>query len=521
MAEHESGGEGGVLRELLAVFGFGVEEKELEKGKNKLDEFLDKVKEVGEALLAAFAVDEIYEFAEAQAQAMSAIEHTASQLGITTERVQELRFAAKAAGEDADALLRGMSRLQVTQQAAAQGSEEAAKGFRAVGLSASELKGIGADEMILRVADGLEKIKDPSKRAAAATALFGRQGRELIPVLGEGREGLEGYIKLYHDLGGGYDEAAFKAGKAFETQSARTNLVLTALKNTIAKALLPVVTAFSHGVERVVKWFNDMAKSSHIVEAALVALGAAGAAFAIEMAIAEAPLLAMTALIAGLVLAIDDLYTFLTGGESEIGDVIDKIFGKDAQVDALNQIRDGWRSITETFRELWPYVTKVVDAFKWIVDKAGALGDAMAKLDIAIFERTGVRTHAINPASGSGLSYEQNVAARQAELMLAAQAKGQEFHPTEIPASFKGYEAAFMQDIKLWADKIRSGAYLESGFFGPMNQWNAPTASVSVSVNVPPGLNEKQVGEHVAKQVGEVMKQRLRDAAARNTHAGT
>src|ERR1700753_3124525 len=98
MAEEEGSSEGGgVVRELLAIFGFKVEEKGLKEGENQLEEFLEKAKGFAEGVAAVFAVDEIYEWAEAQVKAIGDIEHAASKLGVTTEQVQEYQYVANQA----------------------------------------------------------------------------------------------------------------------------------------------------------------------------------------------------------------------------------------------------------------------------------------------------------------------------------------------------------------------------------------------------------------------------------------
>src|SRR4051812_5611416 len=113
MSEAAAEGGSGVLRELLAVFSFGVDAHELEHGENKLEELGGKLKQFAAGVAGAFAIHEIFEFAEAQDAAMAAIERTATQLGISTEKVQQFQYAARAVEIDAGTLLNMMGRLQV------------------------------------------------------------------------------------------------------------------------------------------------------------------------------------------------------------------------------------------------------------------------------------------------------------------------------------------------------------------------------------------------------------------------
>jgi hypothetical protein len=513
----ESGGDGGVLRELLAVFGFGVETGELDKGENRLNEFFERVKGIAEKVAAAFAVEQIYEFVEGQARAMNAIERTGQQLGITTDRVQEFQFAAKSMGLEADSLLNLMGRLQVSQQAAAQAGSRQSKAFAALGVNVRDANGHmkAADELTLDVADGISRISDPSKQAAVAVQLFGRQGRELLPFLKDGRAGAEEYFKTFRELGGGYTEDALRAGKDFDKQQAKTGLAMTGVKNILSKALLPIVTAVSHGVEVAAHWFAEMAKRSSIVRVALFSLAAAAAPFAISMAIAAAPLLLIAAAMAAVILAVDDLYTFLTGGDSETGEILDKIFGKGAQIDILEKVRDTWDDTKDIFEKLSQWVHRSWEDMKNFLDNA---------------ERLGVILRAM--ASG------KNVAQAVAEYELAKIKEEQ--GPSENAKDFyRRRNAVAHGRVFRSSDETEAQAELKANIiryknpslspeFGPLPYIpgvSQPGAygggDVNVTVNPPPGLNEKQVGAEVAKQVGDVMKQKRREAAATLPRAGS
>ena len=63
-------------------------------------------------------------------------------------------------------------------------SKKAALGFGRMGISLSELQGKTATDQLNLVSQGLQSIKDPGERAAAAVAVFGnRIGPELLPLL--------------------------------------------------------------------------------------------------------------------------------------------------------------------------------------------------------------------------------------------------------------------------------------------------------------------------------------------------
>jgi hypothetical protein len=351
-------GGGGALREILAVFGFDIDVKELEKGENKLGEFFEKVKGIGEGIAAAFAVDQLFEFVEAQARAITAIEHMAAQVGISTEAVQAWQYAAKASGFEAEKFTTAMSRLQV-----AAGSEQGAKSFEALGISVKDATGHSKDAAALfsDVAEAVKNTEDPNKRAAIATKLFGRAGRELLPFLSEGRAGIDELMDAYKELGGAYTDADIERTKEFEKAQAGLGLTWTSLKATITRVLMPAFTTLMRWMTTAVKTFVEVVQRSYAFQAALVVLGAAATVFAVQMAIASAPILLMAAALAAIVLAVDEVITTFEGGDSVLRDAIDNLFGKGATAEGVEHLRDTWKEIVGFVKESYEWLKRHTD----------------------------------------------------------------------------------------------------------------------------------------------------------------
>lgn len=139
----------------------------------------------------AFAVDQIASFIDSMAQLGRETERTASILGVSTQQVQEFNFIAKATGTSSEALSMMMERLQLGLQRAAVASSPQAAALKALGLSMKELVGIPLDEQMNRIADAVSKFTDGGNKTAAVLALIGRQGAAMIPVLDQGRIGLQ------------------------------------------------------------------------------------------------------------------------------------------------------------------------------------------------------------------------------------------------------------------------------------------------------------------------------------------
>lgn len=351
---------GGVLREMIALFTFGVDTKELKKGERDLGDFFGKVKGIAQAFAGAFALHEIFAFAEAQAHLLDKLDDTAAALGISTERVQEYRYASEALGDDADKLLNSMGRLQVAQQAAAAGSKAQAEAFKdiAVGVKGANGEMKSADELFADVAEGIKNTEDPSKAAAVAVKLFGKSGRELLPFLKEGRAGIEELREEFKQLGGGYTEKAIKAGGKFEHQMARWGLVTKSLKSQILVGLFPVLTKLVDWATKLARAFGEWTKNSEIVRAAMVVLGAAATYFAVQMAIASAPILLIVAAIALLIAVVDDIIVTFEGGSSVIRRALDAMFGEGYTTDLVKSLGEAWKVVAGAIKSSWEWLTK-------------------------------------------------------------------------------------------------------------------------------------------------------------------
>lgn len=355
MAEHESSG--GAVRELLAIFGFGVDTKELKEGESKLDSFLDHVKEIGEGIAGAFAVEKIYEWAETQIRAITEIEHASAKLGISAEKIQEFQYAAGQATIASEDFLDALGKLQVNQAKGAEGAKEQSEAFAKLHVQLKEggkLKDV--DQLYGDVAESISKISEPAKQAELAVAVFGKTGRNMLPILKQGREGVEKLRAEFRELGGGYTERAIRASKSLDTQITKNALSMKSLRGVIFEQLAPATEWILSGIMSLTNWFRKFVDNTEAVTATLAVLGAAAAAFAIRFALANLPIIVMVVAIGLLIGVVDDLIVLFKGGKSVIGDVLDALFGQGASTALVKELRDTWAEIVEDFDRIMKHL---------------------------------------------------------------------------------------------------------------------------------------------------------------------
>src|SRR5262245_36394063 len=126
-------------------------------------------------------------------QRIDAIGKEAQKTGIGVEAFSGLILSAELADVSMQTLSTSLGKLSKNMVETSQGTGEAQKTFEALGISVTNTDGTlkTADKVLIELADKFAKSSDGAIKTAAAIALLGRSGKELIPFLNADAEGLE------------------------------------------------------------------------------------------------------------------------------------------------------------------------------------------------------------------------------------------------------------------------------------------------------------------------------------------
>ena len=118
-------------------------------------------------------------------------------LGISVEQVDALNRAARRFASDGDVLFEALiATVDKANAAILQGEESERDFFREFGISARRFRSLDTEGQFNAIANALDRIEDPSLRAAVASALFGDEAVKLLPVLEDiQRRGLAGFTE--------------------------------------------------------------------------------------------------------------------------------------------------------------------------------------------------------------------------------------------------------------------------------------------------------------------------------------
>lgn len=239
-------------------------------------EFRAALAEVAEVLVAAFAVEKIAEWAEHMGEAAEKTKHMAETFGMTVPEVQGLQAAAKETGMDVDALAKGMGILDKNAVTASHGTGAVAQAFKAVGISAND--GLSQMERLAIVADKFKDMDDGPKKVALAMELFRKSGKDMIPILDMGAEGLQRMDRVTQEYGAGvmFASGANKElrdwldqvnarGVALAESTNTTKVAMQGLGNVMTDAFAPILTSLTDGMNAMIKAFIDSYREGGVV----------------------------------------------------------------------------------------------------------------------------------------------------------------------------------------------------------------------------------------------------------------
>lgn len=423
------------LREILARFGVEVDDKKLDHLTEKLDHasekaenFIDGLKKVGAVLLGGELVKGVFEFAEHTAEIGENIERSSVKLGLSTDAYQQLGFAAEQSAVSVEEMTASLSMLENKAGEALKGGE-AGKNFQRLGIHIKDANGEvkSADQLFEEAADKISKMGSNAEKSAAATELFGRQGRVLLPLLNKGAEGIEELRREAEELGGGFSETAVKASKEYAESLKKAEFVGQSLRGKIAAALLPVLQKVIEATISIGKWFVHLASRAGAVQSALVVLGSIIAAFAIKAIIALSPVIApfllWAAIIAGIILIVQDLYVLFRGGKSAIGDLIDSFTHAGQAAQWVNDMKEAWAGVSKWIKsiivDMRQFLNLVDESLTKVATVIGGVTAATSENDPALI-RKAQREQAVK--SGQNIRFPGESAEEAAALNARARA---------------------------------------------------------------------------------------------------
>lgn len=171
------------------------------------------------------------------------IARTSLKIGVSAEYYQKLAYAMKMVDIPAETMIGAFEKLNkgTAQLRVGQGPMEAGLKRIAPALMVAIRASKNAGQAFELTAEAIKNTSDPAKRAAIATAVFGKSGQELIPILLKGKDGVHELMAEADKMGIVMSDSAVAGAEAFDDGLKRLKATQEAVGNAIMGKLLPAL----------------------------------------------------------------------------------------------------------------------------------------------------------------------------------------------------------------------------------------------------------------------------------------
>lgn len=166
--------------------------------------------------------------------------------GLAASALIGIGNAAKLADVDMATLGKGLGKLNINLVKAAEGNDDLARKFAALGVNVKGTDGqvVAADVALKQIADRFADMPDGAQKAAAAVALFGKSGADLIPLLNEGAAAM--------------DEFTYKVSEDFAARSDLFNDTITEFGIKVNGFGMELTDALLPALQSILEVFGDL-----------------------------------------------------------------------------------------------------------------------------------------------------------------------------------------------------------------------------------------------------------------------
>ena len=187
--------------------------------------------------------------------------------GVGVETLDKFGKAANDSGSSLEEVAKSMGKLAKGIVDPASKTNEALK---SIGVSSTDAQGKirGVDAIMLDLADKFSKMPDGVEKTALAMEIFGKSGANIIPMLNEGKEALNGYsATIDKDMAEAADKFNDSINKITSSISGPFNQAIT--------ALLPTITKLAEGIATAATAFSKLPEPVQTIIGAVAGLAAA------------------------------------------------------------------------------------------------------------------------------------------------------------------------------------------------------------------------------------------------------
>ena len=184
---------------------------------------------------------------------------TARKIGVTTESLASMRYAAKLTGVETATMDMALQRFTRRAAEAAMGTGEAKDALKELGLNASDLIKMPLEEQMGDLAGAFDNVATDADKVRLAMKLFDSEGVALVNTLGLGKEGLFQMAAEAEELGIALKGSTVAGVEAANDSLTRMQMAFKGVRDQTVAALAP---ALGHLADFIKKEFLASIKAS-------------------------------------------------------------------------------------------------------------------------------------------------------------------------------------------------------------------------------------------------------------------
>lgn len=360
------------IRDVLASFKVNVDGEALDRFEKKAGKALDGLQKFGGYLIAGFAGNAVVDFVKSQLDMADALNDTSQKLGVASDDLERWQFVAQMSGSSAEGMAASLGFLNKAMGQAEEGSKEVVAAFAKLGVETKNADGSARElgDVLPDIVENWNKLESQGQKTTIAMKLFGKSGTQLIPMLNAGGEAASDLLAQFEELGGATPQAFIDKAAEVNDELDKQKRAVRMLGIQITSALLPAYRWLITHATQLITRFTKFAKETQFLHRMVKLLAIGGVGFLVlklrdaakEAKSAGALLkklfglgpkeLLIVAALAVLYLLFDDLFTLLDGGQSVIGDTLDKFMGAGAAAEFADQLKTAWDEVRASLLEV-------------------------------------------------------------------------------------------------------------------------------------------------------------------------
>lgn len=176
-----------------------------------------------------------------------------STTGLSTDELQEYEYAAELVDVSSDTMQSSMTKMIKSMSAAKDGTGDAAEAYKELKIKVTDSHGAlkDANTVFYQAIDALGKVKNETERDALSMSIFGKSARDLNPLIEAGSGKLKELGEEAHNVGYVMDNETLQQFGQLDDAMQRMEKQGDALKNSLALAMLPILTALFETIGKI------------------------------------------------------------------------------------------------------------------------------------------------------------------------------------------------------------------------------------------------------------------------------